>query len=103
MSRPDLVSVAPPEPFPATGSGMPGASGNAESVDKKKRPDYDSPFRCSLVDGKLIPNLRNLRAMLIQGVFEHWNHFKICANVECLAPFYIAKKKRPARLRCTIL
>jgi hypothetical protein len=82
----------PPNRLPATENGTPGASGNAESVDKKKRPDYYSPFRCSLVDGKLIPNLLNLRAMLIQGVFEHWNHFKICANTECLAPFYIARR-----------
>jgi hypothetical protein len=86
------LSSRPPRSLPSTGSGMPGASGNAESVDKKKWPDYYSPFRSSLVDGKLIPNLHHLRAMLIQGVFEHWNHFKICANAECLAPFYIAKR-----------
>ena len=31
--------------------------------------------------------------MLIQGVFEHWKNFKICANSDCVAPYFIAKRQ----------
>lgn len=31
--------------------------------------------------------------MLIQGVFEHWGHFKICADPDCASPYFIAKRK----------
>lgn len=30
--------------------------------------------------------------MLIQGVFEHWRHFSYCANADCQAPYFIAKR-----------
>ncbi len=30
--------------------------------------------------------------MLIQGIFEHWEHFKFCANPHCAAPFFVAKR-----------
>ena len=31
--------------------------------------------------------------MLIQGVFEHWGHFRYCANSACAAPYFIAKRR----------
>jgi hypothetical protein len=60
------------------------------------------PFSCSLQPtqkrtgapvGSLVPDPMNLRAMLIQGVFENWGHFKRCVNDSCAAPFFIAKRK----------
>jgi hypothetical protein len=50
-------------------------------------------FRCSIKAGKLVPDLMSLRAMLIQGVFEHWQHFKFCSNPVCAAPYFIAKRR----------
>jgi hypothetical protein len=51
-----------------------------------------SLVRCSLADGRLIFNRIDVRTMLIQGVFERFDHFKICENNECLAPFFIARR-----------
>jgi hypothetical protein len=31
--------------------------------------------------------------MLIQGFFENSRHFKHCANSDCVAPYFIAKRK----------
>ncbi len=53
----------------------------------------DIPFRCSLLSCRLVPEPRNVRAMLIQGIFEHWGHLKYCANPNCLTPYFIAKRK----------
>lgn len=50
-------------------------------------------FRCSLWSRSLVPEQRNLRSMLIQGVFEHWGHFRCCANTDCVTPYFIAKRK----------
>jgi hypothetical protein len=58
----------------------------------EKARDY-LPFECSIGAGRLVPNWVHLRAMLIQGVLEHWKHFKICANADCTAPYFIAKRK----------
>jgi hypothetical protein len=52
-----------------------------------------APFKCSLWSRRLTPEPRNLRAMLVQGVLEHWGHFKHCANRECVSPYFIAKRK----------
>lgn len=54
---------------------------------------YYMPFRCSIRGGKLLPNVLSLRAMLIQGVFEHWQHFRLCANPNCAAHYFIAKRR----------
>jgi hypothetical protein len=51
------------------------------------------PFECSTTLRKLVPNVSSVRAMLIQGMFEHWGHFKYCANQNCVAPYFIAKRK----------
>lgn len=51
------------------------------------------PFLCSTKVDRLIPNPNCLRAMLVQGVFEHWSHFSYCANSDCAAPYFIAKRK----------
>jgi hypothetical protein len=59
---------------------------------KRKAWDYLA-FRCSLRACKLIPNLHSLRAMLVQGILEHWHHFRYCASRECLAPYFIAKRR----------
>lgn len=63
-----------------------------ERPDAGKARDY-LPFECSIGAGRLVPNWVHLRAMLIQGVLEHWKHFKFCANADCAAPYFIAKRK----------
>jgi len=51
------------------------------------------PFRCSMNALRLVPNYMSIRAMLIQGVFEHWGYFKKCANPDCATPYFIARRK----------
>jgi hypothetical protein len=51
------------------------------------------PFVCSLGAGRLVPDWKDMRAMLIQGVFENWRHFSYCANESCATPHFIAKRK----------
>jgi hypothetical protein len=51
------------------------------------------PFLCSLGAGRLVPDLADLRALLIQGVFENWRHLCVCANVHCAAPYFVARRK----------
>ena len=63
-----------------------------ERPDAVKARDY-LPFECSIGAGRLVPNWVHLRAMLIQGVLEHWKNFKLCANADCAAPYFIAKRK----------
>jgi len=48
---------------------------------------------CSIEAAKLVPDFCNLRTSLIQAVFEHWPHFKFCANSDCASPYFIAKRK----------
>jgi hypothetical protein len=52
-----------------------------------------APFTCSLFSRKLLPEPRNLRAMLVQGVLEQWGRLKYCANTHCLSPYFIARRK----------
>jgi hypothetical protein len=63
-----------------------------ERPDAVKAGDY-LPFECSIGAGRLVPNWVHLRAMLIQGVLEHWKNLKLCANADCAAPYFIAKRK----------
>ena len=63
-----------------------------ERPDAVKAGDY-LPFQCSIGAGRLVPNWVHLRAMLIQGVLEHWKNFKLCANADCAAPYFIARRK----------
>jgi len=63
-----------------------------ERPDAEKARDY-MPFECSIGAGRLVPNWVHLRAMLIQGVLEHWKNFKFCGNPDCAAPYFIAKRK----------
>ena len=49
-------------------------------------------FNCSIKARRLLPNNCSLRSNLIQGVFENWHHFRCCANPDCLAPYFIAKR-----------
>lgn len=63
-----------------------------ERPDAAKAGDY-LPFQCSIGAGRLVPNWVHLRAMLIQGVLEHWKNFKLCANADCAAPYFIARRK----------
>ena len=51
------------------------------------------PFGCSLTARQLVPHNGALRAMLIVGVFDHWGHFKYCANPKCATPYFIAMRK----------
>lgn len=50
-------------------------------------------FTCSIAARRLVPNYMSLRSLLIQGVFEHWGHFKFCSNNDCVSPYFIAKRK----------
>jgi hypothetical protein len=63
-----------------------------ERPEAVKARDY-LPFECSIGAGRLVPNWVHLRAMLIQGVLEHWKNFRFCANADCAAPYFIAKRK----------
>ena len=54
---------------------------------------FYNPFHCSVDAARLVPDSESIRANLIQGVFEHWPNFKICANPDCAAPYFIAKRK----------
>jgi hypothetical protein len=56
-----------------------------------KRLEY-FPFFASITSGKFIPDPNCLRAMLIQGVFENLRHLGYCANADCVAPYFIAKR-----------
>ena len=51
------------------------------------------PFICWIRSRQFVPDWRALRPMLIQGVLEHWGHFKYCANSDCASPYFIAKRK----------
>ncbi len=51
------------------------------------------PFVCWLPGRTLVPDTRGLHPLLIQGVFEHWGHFKVCSNPNCASPYFIAKRK----------
>jgi hypothetical protein len=53
----------------------------------------DVPFKCSIKDSKFVPDVFSLRAMLIQGILEHWEHFRFCANASCAAPHFVAKRR----------
>jgi hypothetical protein len=50
-------------------------------------------FKCSIKLSKFVPELWSLRAMLIQGILEHWEHFRLCANASCAAPYFVAKRR----------
>jgi hypothetical protein len=52
-----------------------------------------APFNCSIKAGKFIPDFLSLRAMLIQGILEHWPHLRFCSNQSCLTPYFVAKRK----------
>jgi hypothetical protein len=56
-------------------------------------PSFYNPFHCSVEAARLIPDSETIRGNLIQGVFEHWPNFKFCANPDCAAPYFIAKRK----------
>ena len=51
------------------------------------------PFMCWIPSRQFVPDWRALRPMLVQGVLEHWGHFKYCANSDCASPYFIAKRK----------
>jgi hypothetical protein len=65
----------------------------ASGVLSPTEPKYYSPFDCVVESARLVPDFCGMRALLIQGVFEHWPNFKICANPDCVAPYFIAKRK----------
>src|ERR1035437_2265458 len=44
------------------------------------KPIHYVPFECDVENGGFVPDRGAIRAMLIQGVFEHWRNFKLCAN-----------------------
>jgi hypothetical protein len=51
------------------------------------------PFFCWLPTRELLPDTRALRPMLIQGIFEHWGRLKYCSNVDCVTPYFVARRK----------
>jgi hypothetical protein len=52
-----------------------------------------SPFTCSIERLGLVPDNQNLRAMLIQGIFENYRWLKCCVSPKCASPFYFAKRR----------
>jgi hypothetical protein len=50
------------------------------------------PFSCWLPTRTLLPDIRSMRPMLIQGVFEHWGHLKYCVNPNCVSPYFVGKR-----------
>lgn len=57
-----------------------------------KSPTGQPAFRSYIKVGGFVPDFSNLRAMLVQGIFENWKHFKFCANPSCETPYFIAKR-----------
>jgi hypothetical protein len=51
------------------------------------------PYGCSLGAGRLVPDWKDMRAMLTQGVLENWRNFSFCTNTDCATPYYIARRK----------
>jgi len=51
------------------------------------------PISPSLELGRLIVDPRNLAAQLAQGVLEHHERMKVCANPECVIPYFLAKRR----------
>jgi len=51
------------------------------------------PYEFSFASRKLVPDTSSLRAMMVQGILEHWGYFKHCANSDCASPYFIAKRK----------
>ena len=66
---------------------------NSKWVLQWVNPKHYVPFSCDVESATFVPDDGAIRAMLIQGVFEHWRNFKYCANRDCAAPYFIAKRK----------
>jgi hypothetical protein len=49
-------------------------------------------FHSSIEAARLVPDFGSFRAMLVQGVLEHWRHFKYCVNRGCVARYFLAKR-----------
>lgn len=43
--------------------------------------------------GRIVPAPGNLRSQLALAVLENWRRFRFCANPECVAPFFLARRK----------
>jgi hypothetical protein len=52
-----------------------------------------SPVVPAIELGRLIIDPRNLPAQIAQGVLEHKDNMKVCANPGCPAPYFLAKRK----------
>jgi hypothetical protein len=57
------------------------------------RPAAYLSFKCSIKACRLVPDFLSLRSMLVQGIFENWQHFKTCTNPGCPAPYFVAKRR----------
>src|ERR1051326_451027 len=53
---------------------------------------HSQQFRCSIRKSMFLPNPGSLLGMLIQGILEHWKHFKYCTNSQCGTPYFVAKR-----------
>jgi hypothetical protein len=86
-----LAAAANPVVRSAFGEDIDGLS--ATHISTQQWWNIAAPFKCSLLSRRLIPEPHNLRAMLVQGVLEHWGRLKYCANTHCLSPYFIARRK----------
>jgi hypothetical protein len=65
----------------------------AEEILNKWLGERPQSFTCSITERKLVPEWLDMRGLLIQGVFDNWKYLKVCANADCAAPYFIAKRK----------
>ena len=61
-------------------------------ADTAKHLPSGSHFRCSIRKSMFLPYEASLRGMLVQGILEHWEHFKYCSNPDCVTPYFVAKR-----------
>jgi hypothetical protein len=50
---------------------------------------WSAPLRL----GRIVPDPTNLRSQLAIGILENWRRFRVCANPECVVPFFLARRK----------
>lgn len=43
--------------------------------------------------GRIVLDPKNLRSQVAVAILENWRRFRVCANPECVAPFFLARRK----------
>lgn len=50
-------------------------------------------LRAPLSVGRLVLDPRSFPAQLVVAILENWQRFAVCANPECIAPFFLSKRR----------